>query len=187
MASETPTQPQDQTTDDANPRTPADALSLVANAQPSEVGPRSAHLASEWFLDAEAQQAETVASAVVPMNVAPAGAPERIVDFRLQVLDRERIEAIRRECTARRSDGTDEVNGMEANLRMVVESLIDPPIRTDPNFRVVRGQTYMDPADALKARLAHKPGLIDQLAGRVTDISGYNTADTKEVKAAGNS
>jgi hypothetical protein len=50
-------------------------------------------------------------------------------------------------------------------------------------MRKVRGQSYMDPADALEARFAHKPGLVDQITGKVIDVSGYGDGDLREVRA----
>lgn len=165
---------------------PREAMEAAAEREPEKIDPVTHMAAADWFLDEEAIQDESTAKAIVPVNTASAGRRPRIVDFVLQVLDRDRIREIREECTDERANGTREVNDMEANLRMVTEALLDPPIRTDAAYRTVRGQTFLDPADALKARFIHKPGLIDQLAGKLTEISGYNTNDVKEVRAAGN-
>jgi hypothetical protein len=188
MAATVPGQTPEKTTDDDLTGGRAGAVEAAAEATKDvPVGPKTAQLASDWFLDNESIEAESVASALVPMNVAPPGQPAHWVDFKVQVLSRERIKQIRDESTSRMPDGSEKSDDMEANLRMAVEALLDPPIRTDPAYRVVRGQTFIDPGDALKARLAHKPGLIDQLAGRIVEMSGYNSSDVKEVRAAGNS
>ena len=38
----------------------------------------------------------------------------------------------------------------------------------------------------LKHRFRRKPGLIDQLAGRIMDLSGYDEEDVREAEAAKN-
>lgn len=153
-----------------------------AAKDPAALTPTDVANATDWFLsDTE----EEVAFGLVPVNVAGPGQKERIVNFKVQVVDRDKIRALRKE-SERTVNGEREVDDMEANLKILVEGLLEPNVKGDASMRVVRGERYMDPADALKARFAHKPGLIDQLAGKIVQISGYDEADVKEVKAAGN-
>lgn len=161
-------------------RAAVDAAAEAADNPEVELHPTTVSAATEWFMS---PSEEEVAKAKVPLNVAPAGAPENVVDFLVQVLDRDRIRDIRRECTRTLPSGLEEVDEMETNLRIAVEALLDPKLEGE-NL-VVRGERFLDPADALKARFAYKPGLIDLLAGAVVRVSGYSTADLKEVKAAG--
>lgn len=185
MPTDTPAKPQSGST------TPSikEALDEVAGSNPAseraEDRPSNAAVktATDWFLS---PNIETVASAYVPVNVAPAGQKEHLVDFKIQVVDRDVIRGLRKESEIVLSSGDREMDEMEANLKICLEGLIEPDIKRNPDMRVVAGQSFMDPADALRARFAYKPGLIDQIAAKVVQISGYNDSDVKEVKAAGN-
>jgi hypothetical protein len=161
----------------------AAAVATAAETSPQDLDPATAADATAWFLSDEVEEN---ASATLPVNVAAAGAPERWVNFKISVVDRDRIRDLRRESTITKPDGTEQIDEMEANLKIAVEGLLDPDIKGDPRMRQVRGQTFVDPGDALRARFAHKPGLIDQIAGRVVQISGYGENDVREVQAAGN-
>lgn len=166
---------------------PSSKLEAVQKAADHEGEPTTmpatiAASATDWFLSSDIEE---VAWAYVPVNVAPAGKPETIIDFKVQVVDRDEIRRLRRQAEQVGPSGAREINEMEANLRIVVAGLMEPNL-SDEKMRTVRGQYFADPADALQARFAHKPGLIDQLATKVMEISGYNDSDVKEVKAAGN-
>jgi hypothetical protein len=163
------------------PSAPAAIAKLAEKPESTTDAERS--VALDWFLNEDPQEA---ASDSVELNVGgPVGTgKERFVPFRIQVVDRERIRAIRKQSETGTGDER-EVDEMEANLRIAVEGLLDPDLKV-PENRVVRGQKYMDPADALKARFAHKPGLIDQLAGKIVNLSGYDDKDVREVRAAKN-
>lgn len=150
----------------------------------TDISPATAQNATDWFLSDD--EDDTVAWAWLPVNVAPAGRKERIVDFKIQVVDRDIIQTKRKEATRTKADGTEEMDGMEANLRIAVEGLLEPNVKGDAKMRHVRGQDFIDPGDALRARFAHKPGVIDAIAGKILEISGYGSNDVKEVKAAGN-
>lgn len=160
------------------------AVDEAASSDPKHLHPVTAKSATDWFLNPDEE--ESIAWATLPINVAPAGRKENIVNFKIQVVDRDEIKRMRKEATIQKPDGMEEIDEMEANLRIAVEGLLDPDIKNDEKLRNVRGEQYMDPGDALRARFAHKPGIIDQIAGKIVQISGYNSADVKEVKAAGN-
>lgn len=163
--------------------TPLEAMQTAAAANdPTELKPSTIVSATDWFLSTDTEE---VAWAYVPVNVAPAGKKEKVVDFKIQVVDRDEIRALRKQSEQVGPAGSREINEMEANLRIVVAGLMEPDL-SDEKMRTVRGQYFADPGDALAARFSHKPGLIDQLATKVMEISGYNDQDVKEVKAAGN-
>lgn len=187
MASEAPAKPGSGEGEDDKPAaSAANAVLKTADREPGDPSPAAKAdraSATDWFLSSDEQEQ---AWAWVPVNVAGAGKPEQIVDFKVQVVDRDKIRELRRASERKNADGISEVDEMEANLQIVVEGLIEPNLRTDEQFRTVRGQYFPDPAEALRARFAYKPGLIDQIAGKVVEISGYNDKDVKEVKAAGN-
>lgn len=168
------------------PASPLEAVERVADPPKDAKGngvitPTEASLATEWFLSEEEQE---VAFKDIEINV---GVNEdKWIPIRIQVVDRDEIRRIRQEATAVNREGVPEVNEMEANLRIAVEGLLDPNVKGDEKLRTVRGQKYLDPGDALKARFAVKSGLIDQLSGKIVELSGYNDADVREIRAAGN-
>jgi len=153
---------------------PREAMRKVADSKPEQVQEPDRSDALEWYLSAEP---ESVASAVVPVNVAPAGHPEHIIDFTVQVIGADKLRQIRRSAIV------DSVfNDMEFALQVCANGIIDPPIR-DMAPAIT---DHPDPAERLKARLAHKPGVIDALSEKILEISGWGGGDVREVKAAGN-
>lgn len=156
------------------------ALTKVAD-NPDDTSPAERSEALAWFLDPEPDEG---AWDYIELNVGRRGANEKWVRFKIQTLQRERITQIREESTRGRGDDS-KTDANEANLKIAVEGLLDPDL-SKPENRRVRGQNYLDPADALVARFAHKSGLIDQIAGAVVELSGYDEQDRREVRAAGN-
>jgi hypothetical protein len=130
--------------------------------------------ATDWFLS---DDPEDISTLTFELNVASPDKPQHMIRWTVQALDRDRIRAIRRMNT--RTQGTAEVEDeMAVNLRVAAEGTIDPDLSSPE----VRGK-YVDAADALRARLKHKPGLIDLIAGRVMRCSGYDQGDVVEVEA----
>lgn len=170
---------------DADPATKqgrANGMEHAAQDKPENLTGTETASALAWFMSTDVEQ---VASAILPVNVAPAGHDTHMIDFKIQVVDRERINTIRKEASKTNAAGVEEINDLEANLQIAAEGLIEPDLSKDAN-RVVRGNRYLSAADALSARFAYKPGLIDQIAGAVVKISGYDDNDVKEVRAAKN-
>jgi hypothetical protein len=174
--------------DDAAKRARHAALNAAADAAPTAEDPsggltdQQVHDATEWFMSDEE---EIEGFKDFDLNVGQQ--TPKWVRFRAGALLRERINEIREQNTATVTDprtGRDEkkINEAGVNLRIAAEGLLIPNLK-DPKTRRVRGQDYMDPADALTARFAHKPGLIDQITGEVIDVSGYNDDDKREVRA----
>lgn len=161
------------------PSTPREAVEALAAADPKtaakETTEQQRSAALDWYLSPEP---ESDASAVIPVNVALAGNEERIIDFTVQVIGMDDLRRIRR--AAIDKDGR--FDDGEFALQVCANSIIDPPIRT----AAPAATEHPDPAERLKARLAHKPGLIEQISEQVLVISGWSSNDLKEVKAAGN-
>lgn len=153
-------------------------------ATPDEIDAQTAGSALDWFLDPDPQE---IAKGKITVNVATVGQKKHEVEMTLQVLDRDRIREIRKECEVIKGDGEREINEMEANLRIATEGLIDPnPRDIVAQKQKIRGQVFLDPADVVRTRFLHKPGAIDNIATRVLELSGYNDKDVGEIRAAGN-
>jgi hypothetical protein len=158
----------------------ADAKTEDGRPDPEQVTPQQAADATAWFMSSDE---EDEGWRDVDLNVANTG--EKWVRFRVQALPRERIDEIREQnvrTVFRDGKKVEETDQVASNTRISAEGLAIPDL-TNPEMRMVKGQKYMDPADALEARFAHKPGLIDQLTGYVLSVSGYNTDDVREVEA----
>lgn len=158
------------------------AMAAAADAKsPSDLTDQQAQDATDWFTSDEE---EVEGFKDFELNVGQQ--VKKWVMFRVGALTRERINEIREQntLTTEDSDGTTtrKVNEAATNARVAAESLLKPNLK-DAKMRRVRGQDYMDPSDALVARFAHKPGLIDQIAGQAIDVSGYNDDDVREVRA----
>lgn len=152
-------------------------------AKPKEdLTDRQAMDATDWFLSSEEEEDGWKD---FDLNVSN-GDVKKWVRFRVQASTRERIDQIRDQNTMTVLDakGVEEKkpDGPAISLRTAVEGLVRPDL-SKPEARRVRGQDYMDPADALAARFAHKPGLIDQIAGQVIAVTGYDDEDMREVAA----
>lgn len=162
-------------------------ISKIANSEPENIPAPAAAAATDWFLSDDETTGSTAAQPI-ELNVGgPVGTGrEKWVEFIVQPIEREELKRIRKQNTKPGANNTEEVDEMAANLRITVEGLVSPNLKGDKRMRKVRGTEYLDPADALAARFAHKPGLIDQLAGKIIEVSGYSDGDIRDVKAAGN-
>lgn len=153
-------------------------MARLSDDKKEEVPAQTKMDALDWFLSDDPD--EGVATKVIALNVATKPGEERWIEWTIQAMQRERIQTIRdqvrkRGRRARRGDETDEA---QSNLRIATEGTVYPDLR-DPK---VRGE-FLDPSDALKHRFRNKPGLIDQIAGEVIGISGYDDDDVREVDA----
>jgi hypothetical protein len=189
VATETPgTAPAPSPEDNPTAQRRLAAVNAAADAKPTpddQAGGLTAQQvqdATDWFLS-DSEESEGYVD--FELNVVNTGF--KWVRFRAGALPRERINQIREQNTITVPDpetGKETKKGNEAaiNLRIAAEGLLSPNLK-DPNMRKVRGQDFFDPADALQAKFAHKPGLIDQITGYVIDASGYNDEDSREVRA----
>lgn len=147
------------------------------------LSPREAQDGTDWFMSPE-PESEGYMDFELNVEHAP---KQKWVRFRVGVMDPDRITAIRQQNIVTRTDpqtGREEqvLNSYAANKRIAAEGLINPDL-SSVETRKVRGQTYADPADALEARFAHKPALIEHIAGYVIEVTGYNESDSREVRA----
>lgn len=186
MPVETPER--DEATKSPSPQAESDKLKAVhaaADKRPEEITGKEAQAATDWFMS---DDVEEQAWDYTELNTGgPVGSGrERWVRFKISALPRERITEIREEATVVHSNGQSKTNGVEANTVIAVEGLLEPDLQNAPRPIRVRGQDFMDPADALNARFAHKSGLIDIIANKIVQLSGYDDGDVREVKAAGN-
>lgn len=96
---------------------------------------------------------------------------------------------------ASRGSGEPDFDVTAFNLRMVAAATVEPDLREAARVKGVEAADPLyGPAMLLKHRFAVKPGIVDQIAGKVMLLSGYDeddmrraTPEIKMVNAAGNS
>lgn len=144
--------------------------------------------ATAWFLDAFAGETPEVQNTLI-VNVGGVGDARKDIRWKIKALDGPLIRKIREnaESLVRRqgSSGAGATSaGFNANVRIVIEGSTDPDIKT-----LARQQGIADPTAMLEVVLQKKQGLIDQIAGSILTLSGYDQDDVQdeiEVRAAGN-
>lgn len=147
--------------------------------------------AIDWFLSDE----EIPMSRTLDVNI---GTPDRryVIPWTITAISGEQIKQARKLseeggtraaiARARRSGTPPEVDSQEANARILVAGSVEPDFRELAKMKMEK-QGVKAPPDSdspavmlLKYRLAHKPGLIDLLAGEVLSLSGYDDDDIQE-------
>lgn len=134
--------------------------------------------ALEWFLAAED---DTDLTHTFQINV---GGPteKKWVDWTIKPVDMDRLRRIRQKAQqqqSRRSRAQGEFDGLAANVAIVVEGTVSPDLRT-----AAKQLNAIEPGMVVRSRFAHKPGLLDQIAGEIMSLSGYDDDDVREVDAA---
>jgi hypothetical protein len=164
-----------------------EAVRLASEGRPLE--PDAVDEATAWFLsDEEEEETE-----VVQLNIGSTEEP-RWINWTIRSVDAEVLRRIQRagqsRAQRRRGGGmlAADVDMQDANARIVVEGTVKPNLAEIAHKKGV--QESADPTSAsmmvLKHRFRRKPGLIDQLAGRIMDLSGYDEEDVREAEAAKN-
>lgn len=96
----------------------------------------------------------------------------------------------------RTADGEDNFDVTLFNLLMVAHSTVSPNLGEVAAQRgvLVNGDMLAGPVEILKHRFRNKPGIVDQIAGKIMKLSGYDDDDAAKVtpqqtmvSAAGNS
>lgn len=139
--------------------------------------------ATDWFLSDNPEESKATRPLKLDVTIDPT--KEIFVEWIVQAVDRERIQQIRDESkkggrAGRRAkaQGDEETDTALANLRIATEGTAYPNLRDER----VRG-SYADPADSLRYRFRNKSGLIDQIAVKVLEVSGYDEEDIQEITA----
>lgn len=145
-----------------------------------------------WLLSDEGGDGSFITK-VLELNIA-GGSAERWIKWTIRSVDRDVLRSIQRAAAGNRSQrrqGNTDPDAGEANLRIVANATIAPDLDA-----VVARKGIGEAPDPMYARITvlrhrfrDKPGLIDQIAGEVLDLSGYDDEDVREsqeVKAAGN-
>lgn len=178
--------------DDTAHPDPLAAVKRAAGRVDAEVAPdldgAAQEDATEWLL--AAVQAPPVVENTLLVNVGGVGGARKVIEWKIKALPGPMIRKIRDEAeqVVRRA-GNNGANagsaGFRANVKIVIEATTSPDIRA-----AAKQSQIIDPADVLETALQNKQGLIDQIAGSVMTLSGYDQEDVQdalETRAAGNS
>lgn len=144
--------------------------------------------ATEWLLGAFHEPPAVENTLLV--NVGGVGGARKEISWRIRAIAGPTIRKIRDEAeqVVRRAGNSGAgagSAGFRANVKIVIEGTVDPDIRA-----VAKQSGLVDPSDILEMALQNKQGLIDQIAGSIMTLSGYDQEDVQdalEVRAAGNS
>lgn len=145
-------------------------------AEGEELTTKQAMDAAEWFLSPDPD--EDVSTQTIQLRVGKPGTPREWVNWTVKSIDRERIQGIREQERKKKRNRRDveAFDEVSANLRIATEGTLYPDLTENRGI-------HADPADALKARFAFKPGLIDQIAAAVISVTGYDDDDVNEIDA----
>ena len=167
-------------------RRPADTLQQLAGSE----GPRGAtgagvsepdaDAALRWLLE-DAPDESDLSTKEVTVNVGSTEKPRKVT-LTLRGVDEPKLRQIRRRVNAqaqqaarRRRGGAGEVDETEVNVRVIAEAIVKPDLDD-----VCKQLGINDKSMWVRRKLAHKPGLITQLAGEVYSLSGYDEDDIEE-------
>ena len=159
-----------------------DADVIAAAASKKKLSANETEDALAWFLSDEDQDFTQEISLNVGSHTEP-----KWITWEIRPVDLDTLRRIRRQAQAavsrsnRRAGQVGEIDEVEANIRIVLEGTAKPDI-----VEIAREKGDVDPADTLKRRFRHKPGLIGQISGEIMSISGYDDEDVREVDAAKN-
>lgn len=139
--------------------------------------------ALDWFMQDEVIDAEQT----IDLNIGTTR-NRRWIAWTIRAVDTDVLKRIRRDAEGNRArrrgrtEGAGDIDPQEANLRIVLAGTIEPDLREI--CRMKGAPEHVDPDVAplqlLKHRFRTKPGLIDQIAGEVMSLSGYDEDDLRE-------
>jgi hypothetical protein len=166
-----------------------DAVKAAANGE--KLGDEEQDEALAWMLSDEGDATQNYRH--LQINVGTKATP-KWVPWVIQNVERETLRQIERAASGNRQQrrqGAD-ADRADANVRVVAAATISPDLDHVADVKGI--QRAPDPLyhrmQALKWRFRNKPGLIDQIAGEVMDVSGYDDEDVQasgaEEAAAGN-
>lgn len=154
-----------------------------------------------WLLQDE-EDTDEVATQNWQFNVGTEDAPVWI-DWTIRALDSDTMNALRQQARTegtnrsqrRAGRGDDNFDVTLFNLRMVAAATLSPDLVVAAETKgVAAADPLYGPVLLLRRRFAPKPGIVDQIAGKVMLLSGYDEEDLRRatpeqtmVRAAGNS
>lgn len=169
--------PEERSDVDVGGRYDDEGQAAVRRVKHGSTTPEDLHDAMEWFLSSEDSNVRATKSFEVNVSADPT--QPKFVRWTVQAIPRERIRQIRRQSRiVTRRGASDETNEAKANTLIAVEGTVHPDLA-----EIAGRLGTNDVAGVLDRRFAHKPGLIDIIAGEVLSASGYDEDDVRDVAA----
>jgi hypothetical protein len=155
-----------------------DAAARSASGRGEKLSQEEVEDATEWFLSDESEDLTDD----IQLNVGTRRKPKWIT-WVIRSVDLDELRRIRRQSRSQnrraRITGQADFDGDRANLQIVLRGTVAPDLHG-----AAKQMGLVDPADALRKRFRAKPGLIDQIAGEIMSLSGYDEDDVREADAA---
>jgi hypothetical protein len=154
-----------------DPRAAAVAAVKNGSQDPADVSD-----ATEWFLsDANSEPVEKT----FLLNVGTEEAPT-LIEWTVQAISREKLRTIRRMSrpASKRAQRDGEIDEIAANTGIAAAGTVFPDLN-----EMAAAVGAPSTTAVLEARMKHKPGLIDQIAGEVLSVSGYGENDLRDLSA----
>lgn len=151
--------------------------------------------ALEWLLADDAEEDAAFSVRNIEVNVGTPQMPKWVA-WTIRNVDRGLLKQLQEQRGGSRAQRRGQIAGGEldpeaVSLRIVSHGTLSPDL--DEAARVKQVKVAPDPhlhrMQILAHRFRNKPGLVDQLAGEIFDLSGYDEGairEAKEVRAAGN-
>lgn len=190
--SEDEDQDQPETSGDMYEDAVDEAARVPEGTEPAEVlGQTTQEIATEWFMGWTPDRAATKSFELNVGKMTDDGTGEWedfFIPWTVAAISRERIRQIRKAAQSKKPSRRAQAQGqgaeeddLKANEMIAAEGTVIPDLR-----EAAQHEGVANPAVLLKQKMAHKPGLIDQIAGEVLSASGYDDTDVREVTAAKN-
>lgn len=157
--------------------------SVRAASEPgANIEPGSVEIdATDWMMESDAPTAEEVEPTELKINV---GTPDakKIVTWKVVPLPDDEFRKFRKAAQPRAARRGNPLNAMMDTDDSKYHLLIVTAATVYPNLaEIAQKKGVPDRAQIVKHRFAHKPGLISQISGVVSDISGYDETDLEVV------
>jgi hypothetical protein len=142
--------------------------------------------ATAWLLESDIPTPDEVEPTEIRLNVGSPAKPKMLSWFVVPLPDaefrrfRNMAMGSRRQRRAAVAGDLTGVDDWKYHLLVVAAATVKPDL-----LEIARAKGIADTTDILKHRFAAKPGLVNQISGIVSDISGMDEADAEVV--AGNS
>lgn len=158
----------------------------VELASKGQITPEVELDATDWLLSSDGPDEEDTEPTKLRLNVGRPGEP-RFIDWFIVPLPDAEFRRFRKMAMGNRQQRRQVMQGDPTAVDdALFHRLVVTAATVKPNLReVATSKGVQDPAQVLAHRFAHKPGLIAQISGYVSDISGNDPDDVEIV--AGNS
>lgn len=144
--------------------------------------------ATEWLMAADEPTEEEVQPVELRINIAAPGEKKKMISWWVVPLPDEEFRKFRNMAQPRRArrgmmPNMGDMNDGRYHLLVVTAATVIPDLRA-----VAKAKGVSDPAEVVRNRFRHKPGLVAQVSGMISDVSGYSEEDVDIAeRTAGNS